>query len=73
MNRKQAEHLLRQLKTGALDRREFVARAASLGLGWSAIGTLLLSCTRKDGRGTSADSSSADAADLGPMETELSI
>lgn len=73
MNRKQAEHLLRQLKTGALGRREFVARAASLGLGWSAIGTLLLSCTRKDGRGTSADSASADAADLGPMETELSI
>jgi hypothetical protein len=46
MNRKQAEHLLRQLKTGALGRREFVARAASLGLGCIAFGTLFLSCTR---------------------------
>ena len=73
MNRTPVEQLLSQLATGDLSRRDFVARAASLGLSWSTIGALLMSCTRKDTRSGSPDSSAAGTGELGPMETELSI
>jgi spermidine/putrescine transport system substrate-binding protein len=73
MNRTPVEQLLRQLETGALSRRGFVTQAASLGLSWSVIGALLMSCTRKDDRSGSPDSTAAGTGELGPMGTELSI
>ena len=74
MKRIEVEQLVRGLEGGRVSRREFVARAAGLGLSWSTIGTLLLSCTGKGERGASADSSASDTmAELGPLEKELRI
>jgi spermidine/putrescine transport system substrate-binding protein len=73
MRRTPMENLLRQFETGRLSRRGFVAKAMALGLSWSAIGTLLMSCRRTDGGSHAADSTAAAAGELGPMETELSI
>ena len=67
------EHLFRQLEAGLLSRREFVARAVSLGVSLSAIGALLMSCARKEGGAQAADSSAAGGGELGPIESELSI
>jgi spermidine/putrescine-binding protein len=74
MTRLEAEQLVRGLESGRVSRREFVTRAAALGLGWTTIGTLLLSCTVKGERGASADSSASDSGnDLGSIEKELRI
>ena len=74
MKKTAVEQLVRGLESGRVSRREFVTRAAGLGLGFSTIGALLLSCTGKGDQRASADSSGADSmADLGPMEKELRI
>jgi spermidine/putrescine transport system substrate-binding protein len=74
MKRIEVEQLVRELESGRVSRRAFVTRAAALGLGWSTIGTLLLSCTAKGERRASADSSASDSGtDLGPVEKELRI
>jgi spermidine/putrescine transport system substrate-binding protein len=67
------DRLFRQFEAGTVSRRVFVARAAALGLSWSTIGTMLMSCARKDGRSDVADTAGSGAAELGPMESELSI
>jgi spermidine/putrescine-binding protein len=72
--RNAAQDLVRGLKEGTVGRRDFVSRAAALGLGWSTIGSILMACT--GGRGDDAppaDSTGAAMADLGPVENQLSI
>lgn len=68
-----AEQLIDQLQSGCLSRREFVARAAALGLSFSTIGLVLTSCRGKGEGQASADSTAAGQADLGRVENELSI
>lgn len=69
-----AVHLVRELQTGQVSRREFLTRAAALGLSWSTIGTLLASCRGTGERSASTDSTAnGSQPDLGPMESELSI
>ena len=58
--------LVRQLRSGAITRREFVRRAGALGLGLSTIGLVLAACGRGDRR-------AAAEQDLGEMERELAI
>lgn len=70
---REAENLVRQLERGTIGRREFVTRAAGLGLGWSTIGMVLMACAGRDQERPSADSTAGTTAELGPMETELSI
>ena len=59
--------LIRGFEGGVISRREFVTRAAALGLGLGAIGGLLTACrgSRKAAHGESSE--------LGPIEKELSI
>lgn len=65
---KEIEQLVRELKSGALTRREFVGRATALGLGLSTIGVVLTACGRKD-----ASDQAGATTDLGPIEKELNI
>ena len=67
--RKEVERLVRALEAGLVSRREFVGRAAALGLSLSAIGTVLTACGQKE----KAAEQAAAAEDLGPMEKELNI
>lgn len=63
----EVEGLFQELEGGRISRREFVTRAASLGLGLGAIGGLLTSC-----RG-SRKAADGESSELGPIEKELSI
>jgi spermidine/putrescine transport system substrate-binding protein len=65
---KELDQLTRALQAGRLSRREFVGRAAALGLSLSAIGTMLSACKPKD-----SGQAGAAAGDLGPIEKELNI
>ena len=60
-----AERLAQEVCEGRLSRREFITRAAALGLGVSAIGTLLAAC------GTTSNSSTTASASPAPMDTTL--
>jgi spermidine/putrescine transport system substrate-binding protein len=71
--RKEAEKLVQDLQTGAVSRREFVFRAAALGLSLSTIGVVLSSCAKDRAEGAAADSAGAAMADLGPIESELNV
>ena len=53
------------LCSGRISRREFITRAAALGLGTTAIGSLLAAC------GTSSSSSSSTSASPTPLDTTL--
>ena len=55
--------------TGRLDRREFVRRAAALGLSWPALAALLGACRGRDHDPVLDD----PVRDLGPLERELAI
>jgi spermidine/putrescine-binding protein len=69
-----AARLISALKTGRVSRREFVQRAATLGLSLTSIGMALASCQTKDERGKIAsDSIRMTTRDLGPLEKELNI
>ncbi len=61
----QAERLAQEVCEGRLSRREFITRAAALGLGVSAIGTLLAAC------GTTSNSSATASASPAAMDTTL--
>jgi spermidine/putrescine transport system substrate-binding protein len=63
------EQLTRALARGTVNRRQFVRQASALGLSFSAIGSLLLACQRKDKAAGAAEA----MADLGPIERELNI
>jgi spermidine/putrescine transport system substrate-binding protein len=63
------EHLVSDLEAGGISRREFVGRAAALGLSLSAIGTILTAC----GGAKEKAAPAAASADLGPIEKELNI
>jgi spermidine/putrescine transport system substrate-binding protein len=74
--RKAAENLVHQLQAGGVSRREFVLRAAAMGLSLTTIGTLLSSCAKDAGNDRAAGSATDSAtpmADLGPIEKELNI
>ena len=60
-----AERLAQEVCEGRLSRREFITRAAALGLGVSAIGTLLAAC------GTTSTSSTTASASPTPLDTTL--
>jgi spermidine/putrescine-binding protein len=62
--------LIRGFEGGVISRREFVASAAALGLGLSTIGALLTACR---GSKESDKGAQGEAAQLGPIEKELSI
>jgi spermidine/putrescine transport system substrate-binding protein len=67
--------LARDLRGGTLSRREFVQRAAALGLGLGSISALLGACDGEP-RGTSAVGSGprgGESQELGPIEKKLSI
>jgi spermidine/putrescine transport system substrate-binding protein len=72
---KETEKLVHDLRAGGVSRREFVIRAAALGLSLSTIGMVLTSCKGKDqNAAASADSAGGEQmADLGPIEKELNI
>ena len=61
----EAERLAQEVCEGRLSRREFITRAAALGLGVSAIGTLLAAC------GTASTSSTTASASPTPLDTTL--
>jgi len=72
--RKEVERLVEELEHGGIPRREFVFRALALGLSLSSVSALLQACQGKDkAAGTTADSASTAAADLGPIEKELHV
>lgn len=71
--RNQVERLLKQLEGGRLSRREFVSRAAALGLGMSSAGLLVNACTRGESGAAGDASGTESAAELGPIERELHI
>ncbi|HJW74633.1 MAG TPA: spermidine/putrescine ABC transporter substrate-binding protein [Thermoleophilia bacterium] len=52
-----AERLAQEVCAGRLSRREFMARAAALGLGASALAGLLAACGTEEGGGTAASAS----------------
>jgi spermidine/putrescine transport system substrate-binding protein len=60
-----AERLVREVCEGRLSRREFITRAAALGLGASAIGALLAAC------GSTSPSSTASSSAPAPLDTTL--
>jgi spermidine/putrescine-binding protein len=62
------EHLVENLRSGALSRREFVSRASALGLSLSTIGMVLSACGRK-----AEPAPAAADADLGEIGKELNI
>ena len=66
--RTEVERLVGDLRTGGINRREFVGRATALGLSLSSIGMILSACQSKDK--PKADEASAD---LGPIEKELNV
>lgn len=66
--------LVQDFERGSVSRREFVGRAAALGLGWSTIGAFLAACQGRGERSGTIDSTtSGSGAGLGPIESELSI
>lgn len=65
--------LISQVEAGKVSRRDFVVRAAGLGLSWSAIGLLLASCRRQGDGGSPGDSVAAGGPPLEEVGTELSI
>ena len=67
--RPELERLLEGLTRGRVSRREFVGRAAALGLGLGAVGSLLAAC----GRPEQAPAGTAGDGELGPVEKELHI
>ena len=69
LREREVEHLVRELESGAVTRREFVSRAAALGLSFGTIGLVLTACGK---RGEKPEGQTA-AADLGPIEKELNI
>jgi spermidine/putrescine-binding protein len=70
MRRDQDIHrLMQDLEAGAVTRREFVRRAAQLGLSVGTIGLILTACGKQE---KTADQANA-TADLGPIEKELNI
>lgn len=60
-----AERLAQEVCEGRLSRREFIARAAALGLGTSAVGALLAAC------GSTSSSTSTASTSAAPMDTTL--
>jgi spermidine/putrescine transport system substrate-binding protein len=74
--RERLEHLVEQLQRGGITRREFVRRAAALGLSVGSVGVLLAACGGRDaGPATGGGNGAApgQAAGLGPLEKELHI
>ncbi len=63
----EVEHLVADLQSGALSRREFVGRATALGLSLSTIGLVLSACGKK------AEPAPASGDDLGEIGRELNI
>ncbi len=69
---KEFERLVGELETGHISRRDFVGRAAALGLSLSSIGMVLSACQPKDKSAETAQAAGAEV-DLGPIEKELNI
>jgi spermidine/putrescine transport system substrate-binding protein len=69
LRERDVKRLVQELESGAVTRREFVGRAAALGLSFGTIGLVLTACGKREKPGNQATA----AADLGPIEKELNI
>jgi spermidine/putrescine transport system substrate-binding protein len=63
------QRLMQDLEAGAVTRREFVSRAAQLGLSVGTIGLILTACGKQEKPAEQAGAT----ADLGPIEKQLNI
>ena len=71
--RLQIAQLVQQFRQDAIDRREFIVRALTLGLSLGAAGSLLQACQGVDKRVKNGSTDSRATMDLGPLEKELRI
>ena len=71
--RLQMAQLVQQFRQDAIDRREFIVRALTLGLSLGAVGSLLQACQGDDKRVKNGSTDSRATMDLGPLEKELRI
>jgi spermidine/putrescine transport system substrate-binding protein len=69
--RQDIERLVEGLRAGGLSRRDFIGRAAALGLSVGAIGAIITACQPKEK--APASGAGAAAEDLGPIGKELAI
>jgi spermidine/putrescine-binding protein len=69
LRERDVERLVQELESGAVTRREFVSRAAALGLSFGTIGLVLTACGKRGEK----PAGQATVADLGQIEKELNI
>ncbi len=69
LRERDVERLVQELESGAVTRREFVSRAAALGLSFGTIGLVLTACGKRGEKPAGQET----VADLGQIEKELNI